>query len=148
MPGVVIGGPFLEYTNGSCQSQILSATMGNEITAEQQEANKQWAIKSHNSWPQVAAELAAARERIAELEAAGEYLAGADRRITELEAEMPARDARMKREGAAVELERLHDHIQEYIGPDGARDEIRRICASRAKDLREEAARLKGESNG
>lgn len=42
----------------------------------------------------------------------------------------------------AKELESLRDHIQEYIGPDDARDDIRRVCLNRAKDLREEADRL------
>ena len=42
----------------------------------------------------------------------------------------------------AVELESLRDHIQYYIAPDDARDDIRRICLNRAKDLREEADRL------
>lgn len=50
-------------------------------------------------------------------------------RIAELE--------RGQRLAVAQELERLRDHIQEYIGPDDARDEIRRICWNRAKDLRE-----------
>ncbi len=36
----------------------------------------------------------------------------------------------------ADELERLAAHIQEYIGPDDARDDIRRICRNRAEDLR------------
>lgn len=60
-------------------------------------------------------------------------------RIAELEAE---RD-RWKREGAAEELDRLRDHIQEHVGPDDARDDIRRICANRAKDLRREAEKLR-----
>ena len=36
----------------------------------------------------------------------------------------------------ADELDRLAAHIQEYIGPDDARDDIRRICRNRAEDLR------------
>lgn len=49
----------------------------------------------------------------------------------------------------ANELENLRDHIQEHIGPDDARDDIRRICWNRAKDLRAEADRLeKGAANG
>ena len=44
------------------------------------------------------------------------------------------------------ELESLRNHIQEYIGPDDARDDIRRICLNRAKDLREEADRLEKEA--
>ena len=44
--------------------------------------------------------------------------------------------AQVKREAAAEELAMLRDHIQEYIGPDDARDEIRRICANRIADLR------------
>jgi chromosome segregation ATPase len=50
----------------------------------------------------------------------------------------PALDwlAQDRREAAAEELEGLRDHIQEYIGPDDARDEIRRICANRIADLR------------
>lgn len=72
-------------------------------------------------------------DRIEELEGAR------DRELESMSGEwLSARDARMKREGAAEELERLRDHIQEYIGPDDARDDIRRICASRANDLREE----------
>lgn len=47
----------------------------------------------------------------------------------------------------ASELESLRDHIQEYIGPDDARDDIRRICWNRAKDLRAEANRLEA-ANG
>ena len=42
----------------------------------------------------------------------------------------------------AKELESLRDHIQTEIGPDDARDDIRRVCLNRAKDLREEADRL------
>jgi len=42
----------------------------------------------------------------------------------------------------AAELESLRDHIQEYIGPDDARDDIRRICWNRAKDLRDKAGQL------
>ena len=41
----------------------------------------------------------------------------------------------------AVELESLRDHIQYYIAPDDARDDIRRICLNRATDVREEADR-------
>lgn len=44
--------------------------------------------------------------------------------------------AQREREAAAEELDILRDHIQEYIGPDDARDEIRRICANRIADLR------------
>ena len=47
----------------------------------------------------------------------------------------------------AVELESLRDHIQAEIGPDDARDDIRRICLNRAKDLRETAERLEA-ANG
>ena len=36
----------------------------------------------------------------------------------------------------ADELDMLAAHIQEYIGPDDARDDIRRICRNRAQDLR------------
>jgi hypothetical protein len=36
----------------------------------------------------------------------------------------------------ADELDMLAAHIQEYIGPDDARDDIRRICRNRAEDLR------------
>jgi len=36
----------------------------------------------------------------------------------------------------ADELDMLAAHIQEYIGPDDARDDIRRICRNRAADLR------------
>ena len=36
----------------------------------------------------------------------------------------------------ADELDMLAVHIQEYIGPDDARDDIRRICRNRAADLR------------
>ena len=36
----------------------------------------------------------------------------------------------------ADELDLLAAHIQEYIGPDDARDDIRRICLNRAADLR------------
>lgn len=57
-------------------------------------------------------------------------------------------DRRIKAEAlraTAKELESLRDHIQEYIGPDDARDDIRRICLNRAKDLREEADRLEKE---
>lgn len=46
----------------------------------------------------------------------------------------------------ATELENLRNHIQEYIGPDDARDDIRRICWNRAKDLRAEADRLIAEA--
>ena len=42
----------------------------------------------------------------------------------------------------ANELESLRDHIQAEVGPDDARDEIRRVCLNRAKDLRDEADRL------
>ena len=42
----------------------------------------------------------------------------------------------------AAALEVLRDHIQTEIGPDDARDDIRRVCLNRAKDLREEADRL------
>ena len=47
----------------------------------------------------------------------------------------------------AKELESLRDHIQTEIGPDDARDDIRRVCLNRAKDLREEADRLEA-ANG
>lgn len=47
----------------------------------------------------------------------------------------------------AKELETLRDHIQTEIGPDDARDDIRRVCLNRAKDLREEADRLEA-ANG
>jgi len=40
---------------------------------------------------------------------------------------------------AAEELDMLAAHIQNYIGPDDARDDIRRICYNRAKDLRRNA---------
>ena len=46
----------------------------------------------------------------------------------------------------ANELENLRDHIQEYIAPDDARDDIRRVCLNRAKDLRETAERLEKEA--
>ena len=36
----------------------------------------------------------------------------------------------------ADELDLLAAHIQQYIGPDDARDDIRRICRNRAADLR------------
>ena len=36
----------------------------------------------------------------------------------------------------ADELDMLAAHIQQYIGPDDARDDIRRICRNRAEDLR------------
>ncbi len=36
----------------------------------------------------------------------------------------------------ADELDMLAAHIQEYVGPDDARDDIRRICRNRAEDLR------------
>lgn len=36
----------------------------------------------------------------------------------------------------ADELDMLAAHIQEYIGPEDARDDIRRICRNRAEDLR------------
>lgn len=42
----------------------------------------------------------------------------------------------------ANELESLRNHIQTEIGPDDARDDIRRVCWNRAKDLRDEAERL------
>ena len=42
----------------------------------------------------------------------------------------------------AAELEVLRDYIQTEVGPDDARDDIRRVCWNRAKDLREEANRL------
>ena len=46
----------------------------------------------------------------------------------------------------ASELESLRDHIQTEIGPDDARDDIRRVCLNRAKDLRETAERLEKEA--
>jgi len=46
----------------------------------------------------------------------------------------------------AAELEVLRDYIQTEVGPDDARDDIRRICWNRAKDLREEADRLEAEN--
>jgi hypothetical protein len=36
----------------------------------------------------------------------------------------------------ADELDMLAAHIQQYISPDDARDDIRRICRNRAADLR------------
>ena len=58
----------------------------------------------------------------------------------------PAEHARRLKSEAlratASELESLRDHIQTEIGPDDARDDIRRVCWNRAKDLRETADRL------
>lgn len=42
----------------------------------------------------------------------------------------------------AAELEVLRDYIQSEVSPDDARDDIRRICLNRAKDLRDEAGQL------
>lgn len=42
---------------------------------------------------------------------------------------------RERRAGAAEELRRLREYIQQNIGPDDARDEIRRICANRVSKL-------------
>ena len=40
---------------------------------------------------------------------------------------------------AAEELDMLAAHVAHYVGPDDARDDIKRICYNRAKDLRREA---------
>jgi hypothetical protein len=111
----------------------------------------------HNAYPALAAELRGARKEIAELRqgiesangAAAHYLS----KITEAQNGLDARDQRMKALGAAEELDQLREHIREYIGPDDARDDVCRICYSRAKDLREraaelEAAAVEGEGNG
>jgi hypothetical protein len=37
--GSIVGGPFIKYANGEAQSQLASATVGNEITPEEREAN-------------------------------------------------------------------------------------------------------------
>ena len=42
----------------------------------------------------------------------------------------------------ADELDMLSAHIQENIGPDDARDDIRRICRNRAQDLRRGVKRV------
>ena len=64
---------------------------------------------------------------------------------TALAASPDEHERRIKSEAlraTAKELEDLRDHIQTEIGPDDARDDIRRVCWNRAKDLREEADRL------
>ncbi len=37
--GCIVGGKFIEYTNGKAQSQIVHCTIGNEITSEERDAN-------------------------------------------------------------------------------------------------------------
>ena len=59
--------------------------------------------------------------------------------IRALLAEAEAREASVPTAtdiAVADELDMLSAHIQEYIGPDDARDDIRRICRNRAADLR------------
>ena len=69
--------------------------------------------------------------------------------LQQLEAALAASPAeherRIKAESlrsTAAELEVLRDYIQAEVGPDDARDDIRRICWNRAKNLRDEADRL------
>ena len=69
---------------------------------------------------------------------------------TALAASPAEHERRIKAEAlraTSEELETLRDHIQTEIGPDDARDDIRRVCLNRAKDLREEADRLEA-ANG
>jgi hypothetical protein len=59
--------------------------------------------------------------------------------IVRLLAEAEAREASVPTAAdlaVADELDMLSKFIQEYIGPDDARDDIRRICRNRAADLR------------
>ncbi len=42
----------------------------------------------------------------------------------------------------ADELDMLAAHIQQYVGPDDCRDDIRRICRNRAEDLRRGVKRV------
>lgn len=69
--------------------------------------------------------------------------------LTALAASPADHDRKLKAEAlrsTAAELEVLRDYIQTEVGPDDARDDIRRVCWNRAKDLREEADRLEAEN--
>lgn len=99
----------------------------------------------------------AAREIYAAFPALLARLEAAEKDRDNLEAELesalaasPAdHERRLKAEAlrsTAAELEVLRDYIQTEVGPDDARDDIRRICWNRAKDLREEADRLEAEN--
>jgi hypothetical protein len=69
-------------------------------------------------------------------------LTGRAAHIKQVRAELAEAEAREASEPTAAdlavadELDMLAAHIQEYIGPDDARDDIRRICRNRAQDLR------------
>jgi hypothetical protein len=61
-PGVVLGGPFHTYTNGSCQSQVLLAT-GSE-SVEERDANTRFCAMAHNHMPAILAELERLRKQV------------------------------------------------------------------------------------
>lgn len=58
--------------------------------------------------------------------------------LDEIAARQIVRDARQRKLGAAEELEQLRAYIQDHIAPDDARDDIRRACLNRIKNLRKE----------
>lgn len=129
------------------------------------------AAEAHEATKLTAAEVIEAAER--DREAAESTVAGLRRALEEIDSDVaglgwtktgrtrgridtalaasPAEhERRIKAEtlrATAKELESLRNHIQTQIGPDDARDDIRRICLNRAKDLREEADRLEA-ANG
>jgi hypothetical protein len=57
MPGVIVGGEMHEYTRGSCQGQIFSATLGSGISPEERDANAVAVVMCHNAAPALIAEL-------------------------------------------------------------------------------------------
>jgi hypothetical protein len=130
-------------------NQIFSALGMDELESAWSSANDPAAIATEKA-EQLRTDLDLARaEASRAVEALRRWLKHAERdglEVYKLSAEtrsicssaQPALDwlAQQRREAAAEELEMLRDHIQEYIGPDDARDEIRRICANRIADLR------------
>jgi hypothetical protein len=62
--GVVRGGPFVEYQNGSAQSQVLLATGANHIDEEQRQANCAFAAHAREDIPFLLAEIETMRRRV------------------------------------------------------------------------------------
>ncbi len=146
MLGVIIGGPHIEYTNGSSQAQIASVTLGDGILAEEREANAAAIIAVMNAAPAMLDELDALRARVAELEADRKSLAKTcswcgcspvieacadDCMVKQLAQEtLAARDARMRREGAAEEIETTMERWHDQPFPEYAKQRAARLRES------------------
>lgn len=48
--GVIKGGPFRQYTNGSAQSQLFLAMTGEDMPYEERDANAEHLVKCWNSY--------------------------------------------------------------------------------------------------